>query len=291
MSNPAVLVLASAVLHAGWNLCVKRHPDPNAGMTAIAGVSGLFGLGFTLVETARGAGAPFPDATALALAVFCGIAESAYFLALGRALRDASLGVAYVVVRGGGVLLVWPLAFLAHREAPTALQGGAIALMVAGLGLLVPPGSQGRSRSGYGWAVLAALCVAVYHVAYKAALVAGGRAWAVFGVAMLIATPATVVGMGAPRSGDLSMGQPGRVAAAWRQAPLLLLGAGVLSGLSFGLALEAMRTAGAAWVGTLRNSSVALAPILGWAVLGERPGARALIGFAAVSAAVVLLAL
>lgn len=287
MSNPAALVLCSAVLHAGWNLCVKRHPDPNAGMTAIAGISGLFGLAFTLVDGTR----PFPGSRALALAVLCGLAESAYFLALGRALRDASLSVAYVVVRGGGVLMVWPLAYLIQREAPTSLQAGAIGLMIAGLALLVPPGGATRSRSGYVWAATAAFFVAVYHVGYKAALAAGGRAWGVFGVAMLIATPATILGMGAPKSGESSSGPFGRAVAAWRTAPLLLLGAGVLSGVSFGLALEAMCTAGAAWVGTLRNASVALAPILGWGVLGERPSGRTLSGFAAVTLAVILLAL
>lgn len=290
MPPSLALVLGSAVLHAGWNLCIKRHPDPNAGLTAVAGISATFGLVITLLEVASGLGPPFASARAVELAVACGVAEAAYFLALGRTLRDASLGVGYVVVRGGSVLMVWPLAFLAHGEVPTALQACGIAFMIGGLALLVPRGaSPAGSRAGYLWALTAALFVATYHVLYKLAMAAGGRPWAVFGVAMLLATPATVMLMG--RSADLSGGQLDRVRASWRSAPLLLLTAGIMSGLGFGLALHAMRTAGAAWVGTLRNSSVALAPLLGWWFLGERPDRRTASGFLLVTAAVVLLAL
>ena len=288
--SPLALVLWSALFHATWNLLIKRHPDPNAGMTAVAGISGLFGLAFTVAELARGGAAPFPDRWALALAIFCGLSESVYFLSLGRALRDASLGLSYVVVRGGGVLLVWPLAYAVHHEVPTPLQAGAVTLMLCGLALLVPPGAAARSRAGYGWAMLAALCVGINHVAYKAALNAGGRPWAVFGIAMLVATPATVFGMGEALAAGLSGSQLARTAGAWRRAPWLLISAGVLSGVSFGLSLHAMQTAGAAWVGTLRNTSVALAPLLGWGFLGERPGPRARVGFVAVAVAVVLLA-
>lgn len=296
MPGPVTLVLLSALLHALWNLGLKRHPDPNAGMTVVAGISGTVGLACALGEAALGYGPAFSAPRAVGLALSCGVSESLYFLALGRALRDASLGTSYTVVRGGGVLLVWPLAFVVQGEVPTWPQVAGIAVMLSGLGMLFPHAEGGDTRAGYLWALAGAQCVALNHVLYKAALGAGGRPWAVFATAMAVATPATVGLMGrrtttSPAPGSaLPRGQVARLGEAWRAGPVLLGVSGLMCGVSFGLALLAMRTAGAAWVGTLRNASVALAPILAWGILGERPRARTVAGFALVLCAVVLLA-
>ena len=284
------LVLASAVLHASWNLLVKRHPDPNAGIAAVAGLGGLVGLSAAMLEVAGGRVA-FPDAHAFRLSLVCGVSEAAYFLCLGRTLRDADLSLGYVVSRGGAMLMLWPLAFLVQREAPTLSQAAGVGLMVAALVRLYPVQAGGAQKSGYRWALATALFIAANHVAYKQAIAAGAMPMAVYALAMAVTTPLTVLAMGPAlaAAGDLSLGQFGRVREAFRRSPVMLVAAGLMCGTSFGLALEAMRTSGAAWVGTLRNASVALAPLLAWAFLGERPTRRALGAFALVVVAIVLL--
>jgi drug/metabolite transporter (DMT)-like permease len=290
------LVLASAVLHAAWNVCVKRHPDPNAGMSVMAASCCIWAAAIAAIEWALGWGAPFATARAGALALVCGASEAAYMLCLGRSLRDGAFGMSYVVVRGGAVLAVWPLAFALQGETPKPLQLAGIAAMLGGLAQLYPAGGGVTARAGYLWAMGGALFNATNHVAYKAAIGAGGRPWAVMAVGMLLATPVTVLMMGtvAATGADATAREErirARLRAAFAAGPWLLIGAGVMSAWSFGLALAAMTSAGAAWVGTMRNASVALAPLLGWALLGERPTARALAGVALVTAAVVMLAL
>lgn len=290
------LVLASAALHASWNVCLKRHPDPNAGMSVAAASCCLWAALVAALEWWLAGHAPFAAVRAAGLALACGASEAAYMLCLGRSLRDGAFGMSYVVVRGGAVLAVWPLAFAVQGEAPTPLQVAGIAAMLAGLAQLYPLGGGVTARAGYLWAMGGALFNATNHVAYKAAIGAGGRPWAVMAVAMALATPVTMIAMGAvAATGTGAKPREERIRARMRAAfavrPWLLVSAGLMSAWSFGLALVAMTTAGAAWVGTMRNASVALAPVLGWLLLGERPTRRALAGVGLVTAAVVMLAI
>ncbi|MBI4863493.1 MAG: EamA family transporter [Candidatus Riflebacteria bacterium] len=285
MSSTLVLVLASAALHSGWNLTLKRNQDPPAATTAVIALTGVLAWAAALAEWATGLGVPFGDGGAFALSLGCGLSEAAYFICLARALRDAPLGVAYVVARGGSILLLWPLCLAAYGERASLLQGAGVAAMLLGLVRLYPVGAApGLERAGYGWAVATALFTATNHVLYKGALLAGARPWGTFALAMLVAAPVNLVSLPGPD-------RLGRMRRAALEAPWALLWASVQCAASLGLALFAMRLAGAAWVGTLRNVSVAVTPLLGWLVLGERPGRRAFLGFVLTVAAVVLLAL
>ncbi|MBI4870591.1 MAG: EamA family transporter [Candidatus Riflebacteria bacterium] len=276
------LVLASALLHAGWNLCLKWHRDPEAATAAVvAGTAGLT-LAAGVAEAAWLGKPAFATWSAAALACCCGLTETVMFVSLGRALHQAPLGLAYTVIRGGSILLVWPLAFLAQGEVPDLSEVTGAVTVVLGLAVLYPRGPGQSTRSGYLWASLGACGVAANMVLYKAALSAGALPWCLFAAAMGVAAPAT---LGAGRGRDLWR----RTGAAVRTQPLVVGTSAIQATVGFGLALMAMQTTGAAWVGTLRNTSVAAAPILGWVFLGERPTARSTTGFGLVLAGVVLL--
>lgn len=272
-----VLVLSSAFFHASWNALLKRHPNPEVGVVSVISVSvvggGLWALGMR--------GQAFPTATGLAWALGAGVCESIYLASLTRALKQAPLGLAYTVSRGGAMLLVWPVSVLWLGEAVSVwMVSGAVLL---GLGLVVMNLSRpsGPAATGVAWAALAAVCIAGYHLAYKLALAEGAQPPALFATGLLVALPVLVL----ERSRKLGWATLRREALV---RPGLVVITGIICTLSFALLLSALGSSGAGAVLTLRNTSIAFA--LGLAALqGERLERRQLTGAALVAVGAVLL--
>ncbi len=121
LGTGSALLLLSAFLHALWNALVRRAEDKEAAPLGMVMVCMSASVAWALVVE-RGA---VPPLRGLAWTGAAGLAEGAYVIALGRALRDAPVGIAYAVSRGGAMLLVWPVSviLLGERTTPTALAG------------------------------------------------------------------------------------------------------------------------------------------------------------------------
>lgn len=272
-----VLVLSSAFLHASWNALLKRHPNPEVGVVSVITIAvvggGLWTLGMQ--------GQAFPTARGLAWALGAGACESIYLAALSRALKQAPLGLAYTVSRGGAMLLVWPVSVLWLGEAVSVwMVSGAVLL---GVGLVVMNLSRpaGPAATGVAWAALAAVCIAGYHLSYKLALGEGAQPPALFATGLLVALPVLVL----ERARKLGWATLKREALV---RPGLVVFTGIVCTLSFALLLSALGNSGAGVVLTLRNTSIAFA--LGLAALqGERLERRQLTGAALVAVGAVLL--
>ncbi len=272
-----VLVLSSAFLHASWNALLKRHPNPEVGVVSVISVSvvggGLWTLGMR--------GQAFPTASGLAWALAAGACESIYLAALSRALKQAPLGLAYTVSRGGAMLLVWPVSVLWLGEVVSAwMVAGAVLL---GVGLVVMNLSRpaGPAATGVAWAALAAVCIAGYHLAYKLALGEGAQPPALFATGLLVALPVLIL----ERTRKLGWATLRREALV---RPGLVVFTGIICTLSFALLLSALGSSGAGVVLTLRNTSIAFALVLA-ALQGERLERRQLAGAALVAVGAVLL--
>jgi drug/metabolite transporter (DMT)-like permease len=272
-----LLVLSSAFLHASWNALLKRHPNPEVGVVSVITVAvvggGLWTLGMR--------GQAFPTTRGLAWALGAGACESIYLASLSRALKQAPLGLAYTVSRGGAMLLVWPVSVLWLGEAVSVwMVSGAVLL---GVGLVVMNLSRpvGPAATGVAWAALAAVCIAGYHLSYKLALGEGAQPPALFATGLLVALPVLVLER-ARKLGWATLKREARV------RPGLVVFTGIICTLSFALLLSALGSSGAGVVLTLRNTSIAFA--LGLAALqGERLERRQLAGAALVAVGAVLL--
>jgi drug/metabolite transporter (DMT)-like permease len=208
------------------------------------------------------------------------VCEGGYFMTLALALREAPLGVAYPVSRGGALALVWPASVLWLGERLTAPAAAGAAVVLLGL-ILVGRKQGGRaSLRGVAWSVACAAFIAGYHLAYKRSLSTGAEPGAVFATALLVALPVTVARLG--RQG------PSRALIAWRAGPLVVGAAGVLCAASFLVFLVALARGGAGAAITLRNTSVLFALLLAWAI-GERPRGRQIAGTLAVAVGAVLI--
>jgi drug/metabolite transporter (DMT)-like permease len=280
-----LLVLVSAFLHALWNALLKRQPDKQvAGLAVIALATGTAAAA-ALVVAALGGEAPFATPAGLGYSLAAGVFEGGYFASLILALEHAQLGLAYTVSRGVAILLVWPLsvALLGEQITPLALAGTAVlaaGLAAAGVDRAAP------DRRGLLFACLCGAFIAGYHLCYKGALAHSRSPAAVYAVSLAVALPMNFARLG---------WRPGRrrvsaVAAAVRARPAALVGAGVVCTGSFLAFLVALRSGGAGFVLTLRNTSILFATLLA-PIAGERPTRRQVAGAALVAGGAVLLGL
>jgi drug/metabolite transporter (DMT)-like permease len=271
------LVLISAFLHASWNALLRVEPDKDRSLVAAVGVAALLAAVIATVRWTLGE-LPFATPAAAGWAAVAGILEWTYFVSLARALERGPLGPVYTVSRGGAIVLVYPLSIALFAEQLTITAAAGSAVVAAGLALSGAQTGDTRSTRGRAlvWAVVCAVAIAGYHLAYKASLGAGGNPSAVFASALAIAT-----GLNAVRvRGVLAVAR-----ARWPR----VLAMGVICGGSFLILLEALSRGGVGFVLTLRNTSVLFATGLA-AAIGEHPRRAQVAGAVLVAAGAILMA-
>ncbi len=275
------LVLISAFLHALWNALLRLEPDKDRALVAAVGAATLLAAAVAGVRWALG-DVPFATGAAVGWSLAAGVAEWLYFATLAKAL-EGPLGPVYTVSRGGAILVVWPLSIALYGESAALAAIAGSAIVLAGLALAGTGGATARKAHAgpLAWAVACAFAIAGYHLAYKAALRAGGSASAVFAVALALATAINVA----------RIGGEGRRATARvvRARTLRVLGMGLVCGSSFLILLEALAGGGAGFVLTLRNTSVLFTTALA-AAIGERPRHAEIAGAVLVAGGAILMA-
>jgi len=279
-----VLVLVSAFLHAGWNALLRVEPDKDRGLVGAILVASLFAGAIACARWVAGA-VPFATTSALGWTLAAGVAEAIYFTTLVRALELGRLGAVYTVSRGGAVLVVWPLSILLYREVAslTSISGSVLVLLGLGLSSVGATGGGDRSqRAGIAWAAVCAISIAGYHLAYKAALLAGGNPSATFAVSLGLSALISIVRIGGVGRRTLASVMRARAA----RVSLM----GVVCGGSFLILMEALARGGSGYVLTLRNTSVLFAAGLAWTI-GEKPRRSEMIGAVFVAAGAVLMSL
>ncbi|MBS2021437.1 MAG: EamA family transporter [Deltaproteobacteria bacterium] len=281
------LVLLSAILHAGWNAAIRRQKDVQAATSIVAVGSGLLAIlgAFVLHHE------PEAARTSFKWGLVAAAAEGCYFVALGQALRIGPLAAVYAISRGAPLLFLWPASHLLLGEEFGWRAGGALSLLLCGLVLLSPVRADQQagtaSKAGLVWALIVAVFNATYSLVYKVALTHGADVLVLNATSLSLASPLALLVL-ARQSGPHG-GLKARLQSAFRAAPLPLIAGSVACVVSFLLALYAMQGRGAAWVSTLRNSSIAFAPLWGLLVVGERLSTRAWSGILLVFCAALLL--
>ena len=262
-----LLAFASAVLHALWNVLLKRTKDLDSASAGVFAVSMLL----TAAAVPLLPGKAFPGAPAFLWGLAAGACEGCYFVGLVRSLERAPLGWSYAWMRGSAIALLWPVSMLFLAE-PFRLGSMVCVIAVcAGLACLGSGSGRGRHRGAWAWAwaLLTGSFIAGYILFYKLSLARGAHPLALYSLSMAVGLPIqTLVRI------------RHRGLAAFRllpEEPLLVLMAGFLCALGFSLFLVALARTGAAAVTTIRNSSVAFTVIFSLA-LGERPRARQWLG-------------
>ena len=267
------LVLVSAFLHAAWNAMLRTEPDKDRSLVGAVAVAAALAAIVGGVRWALGE-VPFGSGAALGWALAAGVLEWAYFVTLARALERGALGTVYTVSRGGAILVIFPLSItLLHEHVDGFGVAGALIVLA---GIVISGSPRTANRGAVTWAIVCAFAIAGYHLAYKAALGAGGSSSAVFAVALALAT-----GLNAVRIRGVGDALRGR----W----VRIVTMGVICGSSFLVLIQALETGGAGFVLTSRNTSVLFAVILA-ALIGERPSRAQVSGAVLVAGGAILMA-
>lgn len=131
----AILLLVSAVTHAGWNLLGKRE-QPSTAFFLVANTCGCLCLLPVLAPYGQ-ALATFPSRV-WGLICLTGLCEAVYYAALAGAYRAGELSVAYPLARSAPVIMVALATRLLGQGAPLSSRAMlGIALVLAG-SLLLP---------------------------------------------------------------------------------------------------------------------------------------------------------
>jgi drug/metabolite transporter (DMT)-like permease len=262
------LVLAAAVLHAGWNALAKRGTDPLAFLALCSCVAApiLVPLGGYMLWRD---GLP---ARALPFVAGTIVLHVVYFYALGRAYSTGAYSIVYPIARGLGVAVVpigaWFL--LEERLSPLGVAG--IAFVVAGVATLHQVGQRHALATGAAlgaatlWAVITGLSIASYSLLDKAGvarlhpvpymLLMEAGCWAVmFPVALLTRREA--------------------VRREWARNWRAIIAVGAMSAAGYTLVLLAFRLSKAGYVVAARELSIVLSALIGTLWMGEgRVGPR-----------------
>lgn len=283
------LVLASTVAHAYWNFLVRRSGggQPFVGLSKIAEVV-LFAPAFLLwaLPAARGLLAAWPVIVVGALLTL------ANYVALARAYRAGDLAVVYPVARGGVLLFLPPLGFLAFGERPSAAGWAALACIVAGIAVLQLPALSRAAVAALGprlrdpavaYALAAALATAGYTVWDKRA-VRTLPAFAYFYAYTVLVAAAYAAYL-------LARHPRAELRAEWRAHRWPIVQVAACNTAAYLLVLLALRDGTSSYVVAVRQLSIAIGALLGWRLLGEGMGAARRLGVALIVAGCLLVAL
>jgi drug/metabolite transporter (DMT)-like permease len=265
-----VLALASAFLHAVWNLLLARAPETQAATAVAFAAAWIVGL--------PGAALDWHVSTSVwSYALASGLIELLYVVLLAAAYARAELSLVYPLARGLAPVLVLVVGTAFLGAGSSTQQAAGVCLVCAGI-LLV---RRLRLR-GEALALVLAIAIAATIASYTLVDRNGVHHASplVYYVLILflpgVTYPAFVA---ATRGGD----------ALRRELRLANVGAGVLVWAAFVLVLEALRRAQAAPVAAVRETSVVIATALAAVVLRERVGWSRLAGAVLVAAGVTLI--
>lgn len=254
MITATVLALAAAVLHAAWNLRVKRREDR---FLAMWGQSLAGGLCCAAILVVTG----LPESGALPYLVVSAVVHLAYVLALVRAYDLGDFSLAYPFARGGGAVLAAVGGWALLDDRLHSLSWAAIALVGVGLLTFAPRRASWRPIAG---AAVVAVTIGAYTLVDSAgSREAGGLAYSMC-TFLGLATTVSIWGVATRRTRDLALGWP----AHWRSH----LWAGAASATAYTFVLAAVRLAPVGYVTVLRESSVLLGALAGSVVLHEPLG-------------------
>ncbi|WCM26374.1 DMT family transporter [Sphingomonas sp. QA11] len=256
----ALMMIASGSIHAVVNAIVKGGRDKAAGRAVTDGTSALILLPATLFV-------PLPHGAWFYLAASA-LIHGLYLYALVRAYKAGDLSAVYPVLRGTAPLVTAGVTIGLLGEHATAGQIAGIALIGAAMFMMIAGRHLGRAALG--WSLLTGLCIAGYTVVDATGVRAAPSA-ASYIVWVFVQMGVVVVAM----FGLLSRGAMFAAARAqWRPGAI----AGILSILTYGLALTAFSLGPTAPLAALRETGMVTALLISILFLKERATAGRIIG-------------
>lgn len=270
-----LLLLLSALLHAGWNLLLKRSPDKVIFTWLAMGVTAGLASPVLLLMAFHFSRAGLYSLLASA------VAETAYFIAISKAYTVGDISVVYPLARGSAPVYIafWSRWLLGERLPAQGWLGlwlivlGIYTINVRRAGDLVRPLRMLREPAAQ-WALTAGLFISLYSLADKlgvALIPPPVFITLCFALTALLLTPYVI----ALRGRAVIFKVVGRNGGAMVAGGLMVMAA-------YLMVLYAMTMADLTRVGAAREVSIIFGALIGWLALKEgfglvRTGSAALI--------------
>lgn len=265
MSPTAIaLVMGGAVLHALWNMAVKRSAAGPAFVMLFGWISLACMAPLALWHYLSNP-QPIPGWVWVA-ALASALIHVVYSLVLQHGYRQSDFAVVYPVARGTGPLLAVVGSVLWLGEAPAGLGWlgiGAITvgvLLTAGM-LETSNASQAQRRAGVLWGGMTGVCIAAYTVVDGWAIRSLGASPLLFFTLVLAMRVALML--------PWTRQQGPQLLQCWQQHRGAAFTVGVLSPAAYILVLIALQFAPLSYVAPAREVSMLMAAGLGARYLGE----------------------
>lgn len=266
-----LLVLAAAVLHAGWNVILARADDVAAATTvALACSVLLFAPVAAVMWDVEASAIPWIAASA--------VLEIAYFLLLTTAYTRSDLSLVYPVARGSAPVLVLVGAAAVGTTVGWAQAAGVV---LVAIGIVLVRGLSGEADAA---GLLLALAIGASIAGYTLVDKEGVEHAAVIPYFVLVLVPVALAGL----AWQAARGRLPQVRAEIRWPTV---GASVFAFAAYALVLGALTLASAPAVAAVRETSVLVAVALGALVLHERVDRARVVGAVVVVVGVALVAL
>jgi len=270
---PLALVLASAVSHGLWNYLAKEGKDKESFMLLL----NLTSLPLLLPVFLLILPEIYLPLEILPYLLVSGLAETVYFLGLGKAYESGDLSIVYPVARSSPVFVtIAAVVFLGETISMTGLLGilvifiGVYILHLKGMTRedLVAPVRYLMSGSSR-YAVIAALGTTVYSITEKLGVTTVDPLLYSFWLGFSVTGMMTIVTI--RRKGFKAIRDE-------FSSPLKVSFAGLLMRGGYMLVLYAMSIAPVSYILALRQISVVLGTLMGVAFLGESYGRVRIMG-------------
>jgi drug/metabolite transporter (DMT)-like permease len=276
------LLLLAAVLHATWNLFVKRAKEKQVFTWWGLVVGAICFIPLLFI------GPPLPLKIWPYVAA-SGLMESIYFVGLTYAYSLDDFSLIYPLARGAApaFLLIWATLFLDEGPRPVGLIG--LALLLLGLTIVGSASwlSQRKitlpNMKGTIVALATAFCISIYSATDGAAVrLAPSLPYTVvvLGLSAILIMPALLLRYG-------SHAVTAEFRANW---PRIIL-VGILMLASYALVLAVYSFARVSYAGAVREISIVFAAVIGWRWLGEGFGAIRLVGAILIFAGILVIAI
>ena len=277
------LIALAAVVHAAWDLAIKKAGATGAMFLWLAFLVGAvvylpFGV-WSLIDS----GANLWHW--LGFDSVSGALQVVYFLLLQTGYRVGDVSVVYPLARGTGPLLSVVFAMLLFAERPSAIALAGAAVVIAGVITIGFAGGRSRAadnRAGVVFGLVIGVIIAIYTLWDSAAVTIGGMPvvgvyWGSVVFQFLLMAP-------------LGLRERARAREVAKGHWALVVTVGILAPLGYILILLAIQLAPVSLVAPAREVSVVLVGLAGWLFFREPHPVQRLIGAAVVLAGVAMLA-
>ena len=276
-----LLLVASASLHALWNLLLKKSQEKYIAMGWQVILSGVFAFIILLFVG-------LPPRSMWLFAIFSMTLEAIYFILLSNAYSDHDFSLVYPIARGTApaFLMLWSILFLQENLTTGGILG--VGLIVCGMivigatSLIQARGSRLHIK-GIVTALAVALIISLYTIIDGTAVKNGSPLS--YALTMFMLVPIITTTYNIRRFGWK------RFVSAWNGPRLPLIFTAVLGVVAYLLALFAYTIAPVSYSGAIREMSVVIGAFLGWQFLGEQLGGTRVVGAIIIFAGILTIAL